>query len=110
MQEQPTIAVQLPISSSQIPNDGAGNCQHNPNQKWVGTKLLALIFLYLRESLSASSLLVQIWRKSKPATCLFFKVGLYMWTFFKLPSQTPVGCSAVPSPAIPIPAMVPDFS
>lgn len=31
MQEQPTIAVQLSISASQLPNDGADNYQHNPN-------------------------------------------------------------------------------
>lgn len=31
MQEQPIIAVQLPISSSQILNDGADNYQRNPN-------------------------------------------------------------------------------
>lgn len=78
MQEQPTTAVQFPISAPQIPNHGAGNCQHNPNQKWVGTKLPALTFRYLQESVIASSLLVQIWRKSKPATCLFLSVFLHI--------------------------------
>lgn len=42
MQEQPTIAVQFPVSSSQLSKDGAGSCQHIPNQKWIGTKLTAL--------------------------------------------------------------------